>query len=363
MGHNSARHYGLIYRSGVTLPLALIVTKAGVKAFDAVAERAKTNPAAATRAMKPGRVNLIEVFIIRDFFLLFCLLLVAAGFIPDRFPDERAAISNLRGFFKNLSGSHGKSAVRSQQFKRHATGSRTVSPRVIIVVKGDALEYRFARVACRKRGQHHDAEHNQHFDQMAERLVILPDPRLEPVRLVLPEAVRAAAGLVTPANFENILDPVIHGVLTGSFKQAGAHEGSIWLADEAGENLVIAFNSGANARDLVNRFKQPLASGMISLVFASEQPLCEHDVYRNQSHDPSLDKRLQVRTCSMIAVPFYFAQRTRGVLTCVQLKPAGVESPEPPGFTGESLKAIGLGAAILSRLLDHQLLKAVLGRG
>ncbi len=198
---------------------------------------------------------------------------------------------------------------------------------------------------------------------MAERLVILPDPRLKPASLVLPEAVSAAATLITPANFENTLDGVMRAILTASFKQADADEGSIWLADEAGENLVISFNSGANAADLVNRFKQPLTSGMISLVFASEQPLSEHDVYRNQSHDPSLDRRLEVRTCAMIAVPLYFAHRTRGVLSCVQLKSAGDESPDPPGFTSESLKMIELSAAILSRLLDYQLLNAVLGRG
>ena len=93
-------NYGLMYRSGIALPLALIVMWSGVTAFDAVAERARTNPAAVTRARKAGRMELIEVFII-VFFLLFCLLLVAAGFIPGRFPDERVAVSNLREFLKN----------------------------------------------------------------------------------------------------------------------------------------------------------------------------------------------------------------------------------------------------------------------
>jgi hypothetical protein len=198
---------------------------------------------------------------------------------------------------------------------------------------------------------------------MKERLVILPDPRLKPLKEVASEAVRAAAALVTAANFENIIDPVIRGIVTGSFKRAGADEGSIWLADEARENLVMAFNSGPNAAALMNRFKQPLTSGMVSLVFASEQPMCEHDVYRNRSHDPSLDKRLEVQTWAMIAVPLYFAQRTRGVVSCVQLRQPGVEAPEPAGFTGESLKVMELGVATLTRLLDYQLLKAVLGRG
>jgi hypothetical protein len=100
---------------------------------------------------------------------------------------------------------------------------------------------------------------------------------------------------------------------------------------------------------------------MISAVAMTEQPMCENAVHRNRQQDRSLDRRLRVRTCAMVAVPFYFAGELRGVLSAVQLSGEDPASPEPAGFAPETLGALQLNASVLSRLLERRLLGQVLG--
>jgi hypothetical protein len=45
----------------------------------------------------------------------------------------------------------------------------------------------------------------------------------------------------------------------------------------------------------------------------------------------------------------------------VQLKESA-DAPEPPGFTAENLDTLQLGAEVLSRMVEHQLLSLALGR-
>jgi len=84
-------------------------------------------------------------------------------------------------------------------------------------------------------------------------------------------------------------------------------------------------------------------------------------VWRNAAQDRALDQKLAVRTESMIAVPFYFARECRGVISCVKLSHPDGSNAILKGFTMESMREIGLAAAILSSLFDYRLLAGVLG--
>src|SRR5690348_14245108 len=142
---------------------------------------------------------------------------------------------------------------------------------------------------------------------MGTRLTLLPDERFLPLRERLRERVREGAGAIDASNFRELLDPLMRAVLEDAFRAAGADEGSVWLADDAQEHLVVALNTGRSAERLENEFRQPLSRGIISMVFRNGQPFCENDVYRNASQDGTLDRSLDVLTCAMIAVPFGFA--------------------------------------------------------
>jgi hypothetical protein len=97
------------------------------------------------------------------------------------------------------------------------------------------------------------------------------------------------------------------------------------------------------------------------MVFASEQPFLENEVWKNARQSKALDSMLEVQTCAMIAVPFYFLQACRGVVSCVQLKRAGSRQPDPPGFRPEHLASIQRAVALLSELIEYRLLSRTVG--
>ena len=190
---------------------------------------------------------------------------------------------------------------------------------------------------------------------------MLTDDRLDSLRPLIDARVRAAAELVCEAAFDEFFDRTMRDQLTGALDAAQAHEGTVWLLNRSRSALVPRFNSGPNAASFVGSFEQSLQSGMISMVVATEQPVCENEVHRNQRQDKTLDLQLQLVTCAMLAVPFYFAGELRGVISAVQLK-ENADAPEPPGFSAENLDTLQLAAEVLSRMVEHQLLSLALGR-
>jgi hypothetical protein len=199
------------------------------------------------------------------------------------------------------------------------------------------------------------------FKMPETRLTLLPCNRFTVLLPALHESLASIGRSITAENFASMLDRTMQRVIRSAFEDAGASEGTIWLVEEATRTLAPAYNTGPRAEGLVGRFKQPLGAGLISMVFVSEQPFLENQVFQNSSQDKSLDSLLSVQTMAMIATPFYFLEACRGVVSCVQLKIPGASEPTSPGFD-ESDKARVLHAAItLGRLIDHRLLRAALG--
>jgi transcriptional regulator with GAF, ATPase, and Fis domain len=196
---------------------------------------------------------------------------------------------------------------------------------------------------------------------MANRFNLQPDQRFSNMREHLHERVRTAAGALNAETFGDFFDPLMQITTRDGFDAVGAHEGTIWLADSEEKHLVPAFNTGPNAAQLVNQFRQPLSQGLISLVFRNGQSFCENDVYKNAQQDKTLDSRLHLLTCAMIAVPLYFAQNVRGVISCVQLKEAGVNVPDPSGFSPASIHRIERLSAVLGRMVDLSLVGITVG--
>ena len=174
---------------------------------------------------------------------------------------------------------------------------------------------------------------------------------------------KEAASVLADGAFDEFFNVTMRGAFIEGLMQAGAHEGTVWLLDPSESFLVPRFNNGPNAANFVNVFRQSLATGMISMVVATEQPICENEVHRNTRHDRTLDCKLSPVTCSMLAVPFYFAGQSRGVLSAVRLKEADSAAAAPPGFTPADLQALQLTADVLERLIEHELLTRSLGLG
>lgn len=194
---------------------------------------------------------------------------------------------------------------------------------------------------------------------MAGNTTVIPNERVAALQPLIEAQFRDVAARAAAEDFENIFDSSMRGLLVDGFALAGAHEGTVWLLDEAREFLVPRFNSGPSASAFVGSFRQTVKSGMISMIVATEQSICENEVCLSSVQDKTLDERLKLETWAMIAVPFYFAGELRGVISCVQLRQAGAANP--PGFTADSLQCIDRLAGILSRLVEHRLLRLCLG--
>ena len=187
----------------------------------------------------------------------------------------------------------------------------------------------------------------------------LPDPRFDELRLTLRQRLEQLVTEIRPAGLGQLLDTTLGQVLADGFQQSGAHEGTLWWLE--GEDLVPAFNTGPHAERMVARFRQPLSSGLICMVFATEQPFIENAVHNNTRQSKLLDQLLQVQTWALMAVPFVLLGACRGVLSCVQLKRASSEQPDPPGFGNQQLAALQKTASLVSGLLEFKLLSQVLG--
>ncbi|MEA3186648.1 MAG: hypothetical protein QOD99_478, partial [Chthoniobacter sp.] len=143
--------------------------------------------------------------------------------------------------------------------------------------------------------------------------------------------------------------------------------GSIWLLDQEKQHLVVAYNSGPNTEKIMG-FKQPVTKGIVSLVVASEHAFVENQVYKNAKHSAMLDQKLHKTTYAMIAVPFYFLNEVRGVISCVQLLDVVVHEGQaaatgetPAGFGPPELNAIQTIAAVVRDLIDYRLLGTAVG--
>ena len=196
---------------------------------------------------------------------------------------------------------------------------------------------------------------------MTARLNLLPEPAFEDLKPVLQERMTRLGAEVHAEQFTHLFDPLLQKILERGFAEAGAHEGTVWLVDAAGEFLEPAFNSGPQARQIVGHFKQPLGSGLISMVFATEQPFIENEVSHNAQQSKLLDSRLNVQTQALIAVPFHFLNACRGVVSCVHLKTPGVGAVNPSGFQPENLASVQSATALLARLIEYRLLSQIVG--
>jgi transcriptional regulator with GAF, ATPase, and Fis domain len=196
---------------------------------------------------------------------------------------------------------------------------------------------------------------------MGERFTLLHDARLHAVQPLVTSRLRELATVVGTGAFDEFFDGTMRALLTKCLAGIGADEGTVWLLDQERTYLLPRWNNGPFAANFVGHYRQSLRVGMISMVVATEQPICENDVQQNERQDKTLDRTLGVRTCAMIATPLYFAGDLRGVLSAVRLQPAESAEPAPPGFEPGHIESLQLIVAVLARMLEHQLLGLALG--
>lgn len=162
-----------------------------------------------------------------------------------------------------------------------------------------------------------------------------------------------------PTDLCDLLDSACLHLLVDVFRRVGGCEGTVWLADEDERNLVAVYNSGDNSESLVG-FEQPIGSGIISMVYAQQQPYCENEIGASEGHDDTLDRKIEKHTSAMIAVPLYFASQLRGVISCVQLEEVDPGAGRD-GFSSDHVAELARVANVIERLIDETLLSSAFG--
>jgi hypothetical protein len=196
---------------------------------------------------------------------------------------------------------------------------------------------------------------------LSTRLNILPDPAFLELRPKLVDRLARIGAEIHAEEFRELFDPLKQEIFCRAVDEVGAHEGTIWLVDVEGNCLVPAFNTGNMAQKFVGKFKQPLDSGLISMVFASEQPFIENEVFQNPTKSNLLDSLLFVKTNALLAVPFYFLGACRGIISCVHLGHPECSDSESVGFNPTHLVLIQRAGILLSSLIEHELLSSIVG--
>ena len=189
----------------------------------------------------------------------------------------------------------------------------------------------------------------------------LPDPRIAPLVSSIEERMAAFAAHIRPSNLREFVDPLMQRMIVDCFRDARAHEGVLWMLDEDQKDLLCALRLGKASSKLAG-FALPVDAGVSGMVIAMQQPFCVNNLSQNRAAASVLEERMEVIICSRILVPFFIAEKLRGVVACYRTKTT-LDAPEPPPFETEAVEEMSLLARLLGRLLDHKLLCAAVGIG
>jgi hypothetical protein len=133
-----------------------------------------------------------------------------------------------------------------------------------------------------------------------------------------------------------------------------ADQGVLWLVDDLKRDLRPCFSIGEHSKIFLREIRQPLRSGLISMVFFTEDPICEAEVGRRSEYCPDVDSRLGAKTKAMIAIPVFFAQRCRGVFSAV-LFDVSPQLTHKETFLHSDFEMLSQAATLWSELIDSQL--------
>jgi hypothetical protein len=133
-----------------------------------------------------------------------------------------------------------------------------------------------------------------------------------------------------------------------------ADQGALWLVDDLKRELRPCFSIGGHSEFFLREIRQPLSSGLISMVFFTEDSICEAEVGRRSEYCSDVDSRLGAKTKAMIAIPVFFAQRCRGVFSAVLFE-VSPQVTHKEAFLHSDFETLSQAATLWGELMDSQL--------
>jgi len=170
------------------------------------------------------------------------------------------------------------------------------------------------------------------------------------------------AGAICRGEWEGWPRPSGFGILRDSVVASGADQGALWLVDDWKHELRPCFSSAADSEMFVQEMRQPLSSGLISMVFFTEDAICEAHVGSRREYCSDIDSRLGVMTQAMVAIPIFFAQRCRGIFSVV-LFSSGASLNRKEAFLPADFDILSQASSLWSAQMDSQLSELAIQTG
>ena len=185
------------------------------------------------------------------------------------------------------------------------------------------------------------------------------DPDFQSLSRHLEQRLEEIVTTLTPESFTALYqkDRVIRDAARLVARGIEADSLCFWIMNPDRSELVV---SHSEPDDQMMGRELPIGEGMISLVLASEQALCENAVYESERHSSRFDNELGIITCAMIAVPFYLDGHLIGILSCIRQKSEPTD-PDPPGFSAAHLNAMQHLARTTERQIKYLMLLRLTG--
>jgi hypothetical protein len=184
-----------------------------------------------------------------------------------------------------------------------------------------------------------------------DEAIVVQDPKLSGMGARLGEWIRRSLEILHPAEARGLVSPLMADAFADALRDVGADGGTLWLLRPGEAALEAVFNP---LEPEIAGKRQPLVSGIVSLVLATGETSCVSAAVNHGHHSPAIDIAMGKTTRSMIAVPFIPAGNSRGVLTAVRL-----DSDHP--FSQREIGVIERQALVLAELFAVNLTKRVTG--
>jgi hypothetical protein len=146
--------------------------------------------------------------------------------------------------------------------------------------------------------------------------IVVKHPEIEGMGARLAECMRHSLEMLRPSEAREMVSPLMSELFADTLKSIAADGGTLWWLIPGEAMLEAVFNP---LEPEIKGKRQPLVSGIISLVLATSETMRVETVDAHLRHSPAIDTALGKTTHSMIAVPFRILDHTRGVLTAVRL--------------------------------------------
>lgn len=157
------------------------------------------------------------------------------------------------------------------------------------------------------------------------------------------ETLQVAALAVTiaaPATHDQLLD----GIVRTAAQVIGARSGTLFLLDEAGEELIFAVAVGPKAEE-AKAFRVPVGHGIAGLVALTGQAMAISDAQQDPRHARDLAQAIGYLPHSILCLPLFHQDQVVGVLELL-------DKEEEASFSQADLEALDLFGQQVTMVLE-----------